>query len=424
MADIIKRQIKEGITLYYIPDTKYKTVSMSTYLNRKLKKSEATTNALLSKLLTRGTENCRNMNLLSTYANELYGTLYDVNITKKAYVQSIVSSVNFLSDNYTKENIAKKCTELMLDLLFKPNMEDGIFPSEVVRVEKQNLKDDIEGLINDKRSYANFRCIEEMCKGEENSIFEFGYLDDLEKIDEKSVSAHYKDIITRSPIDIFVVGNIDLDEFCGFISDYLGNYKFDISLLKPDSGMAREAKEVNYAEDVFDVAQGKLAMGFTTGITIDDDKYYALLLANSIYGSGAHSRLFNTVREKMSLCYYASSMLDKFRAVMLVSSGIEFENYEKAKSEIEKQLKNIADGDFTDEELEVSRRFIINSYLSYKDSSYAMKQYYRSQCFSSNHDTIDEAVEKVQKLTRQDVTDALSKVRLNTVYFLKGKVMQ
>jgi len=421
MADIIKKQILDGINLYYIPDTKYKTVSMSTYLTRKLKKEEATLNALLSKLLTRGTVSHKDINELNIYADNLYGALYDVNITKKAYAQSIVSSVNFLSDDYTSEGIARASTELMLDLLFKPNTESDAFSNEVFRVEKQNLKDDIEGLINDKRSYANFRCIEEMCSGGENSIFEFGYLEDLDKIDRYSVFKHYKDIITTSPIDIFVVGDIDLDEFCGYVKDYLKEFSFNIKPIIPTDNTPNVKEDVKYVEDVFDVSQGKLAMGFRTNITIDDESYYALLLANSIFGSGAHSRLFNTVREEMSLCYYASSMLDKFRAVMLVSSGIEFENFDKAKNEIEKQLKNIANGDFSDNELEVARSFIINSYLSYKDSPYAMKEYYRSHIFSDNHDTIDEAVAKLESLTRDDVTESLKGVVLDTVYFLKGK---
>ncbi len=421
MSEIIKKEILSGINLYYIPDTKYKTVSMSTYLNRKLKKEEATSNALLSKLLARGTVSCKNINELNIYADNLYGTLYDVNITKKAHVQSIVSSVNFLSDEYTDANIAKDCTELMLDLLFKPNVSQDSFPDDVYKVEKQNLKDDIEGLINDKRSYANFRCIEEMCRGAENSIFEFGYLEDLDKIDNKSVYKHYKDIITSSPMDIFVVGDIDIDELCGFAADYLKEFSFDIKPISKSEDVREKKTEVKYVEDVFDVAQGKLAMGFRTDITIDDDGYYALLLANSIYGSGAHSRLFNTVREEMSLCYYASSMLDKFRAIMLVSSGIEFKNFEKAKNEIEKQLKNIADGDFTDEEMKIAANYIVNSYRSYKDSPYSMKEYYRSHCFSDNHDSIDEAIAKVEAVKREDVMKALSAVCLDTVYFLKGK---
>jgi len=345
----------------------------------------------------------------------------DVNITKKSSVQSIVSSVNFLSDEYTGESISEKCIELMLDMIFKPNLENDKFPQDVFETEKQNLKDDIESLINDKRSYANYRCIEEMCRGDENALFEFGYIEDLEALTSENITQHYKSIITGSSIDIYVVGNIDADFFCKFISDYFDNISVNPEKFPVSCTSVEEVKEPRFCEDSFDVAQGKLAMGFTTGITVDDENYYALLLGNSIYGSGAHSRLFNTVREQMSLCYYASSMLDRFRGIMLVSSGIEFSNYDKARTEIVKQLESIAGGNFTDDELEVARNFVINSYRSYKDSPYSMKEYYRSGNFSKNSDTIDEAIAKVQKINRNDVMTALSGVRLNTVYFLKGK---
>ena len=421
MSDVINKHISDGINLYYIPDFKYKTVSMTAFMHRKLSREEATYNALLSKVLKRGTEKCNNIYELNVYADSLYGALYDVNISKKAHVQSIVSSVNFLQDEYTEENIARECTAFMLDLLYRPYVTDNCFDKAVFDVEKQNLRDDIEGLINDKRSYANFRCIEEMCKGEENAVFEFGYLEDLDEIDHIKLYEHYKKIRFTSPVDIFVVGNISIDELCGYIRDYLSEFEFNIKSLDSARTPSTKVSEVKYVEDVFDVAQGKLAMGFRTGITIDDDRYYALLLGNSIFGSGAHSRLFNTVREKLSLCYYASSMTDKFRGLMLVSSGIEFSNFEKAKNEIEKQLTNIKSGDFTEEEFVVSKNYLINNYRSMKDSPYAMKDYYRGHCFSKNHDTIDEAIQKINALTPEDVKVALSQIELDTVYFLKGK---
>ena len=421
MPDILKKEIRDNINLYYIQDGKYKTVSMSAFLHRKLDRSEATKNALLSKVLRRGTRKHKNLNELNMYAENLYGTLYDVNISKKAYAQSIVSSVNFLADEYLPESIELECTALMLDLIFDAYTEKNSFDSSCVEVEKENLRDDIEGLVNDKRSYANLRCIEEMCRGEDTAVFEFGYIDDIDKIDEVSLYEHYKKIIYTSPIDIFVVGSIDIEKITHFIKDYFAEFKFEIKPIAPCRQEAARVKEIKYAEDIFDVNQGKLAMGLRTGINIDNDLYYALLVGNSIYGAGAHSRLFNTVREQMSLCYYASSQLDKFRSLMIISSGIEFKNYEKAKNEMLKQLENISNGDFSDEELSAARDFVINSYRSCKDSPYLMKDYYLGHCFSSNRDTLDEAIQKVLDVSREDIVKAFSGVHLDTVYFLKGK---
>ena len=421
MPDIIKKEILNNINLYYIPEEKYKTVSMSLFLHRKLSKDEATFNAMLSKILRCGTKKHPDISELNLYAEELYGMLYDVNITKKAYAQSIVSTINFLSDKYTSESIMPQSIEFMLDLVFDPYTKNEAFNEAYLEIEKQNLKDDIEGLINDKRSYANFRCIEEMCKGEDNAIFEFGYLEDIDKINSKNLFSHYQNIITKSPIDIFIVGSLDIEKAVHYIKNYFSEFAFDIKPLSPCSVSHSKVKNIRYVEDEFDVNQGKLAMGLRTTINLEDELYYALLLGNSIYGAGAHSRLFNTVREQMSLCYYASSRLDKFRALMLISSGIEFKNFEKAKDEIINQLENISNGEFSDEEFEISRDFVINSYKSYKDSPYLMKDYYLGHCFSKNNDTIDEAIEKISNVTKEDVIKAMSKVCLDTVYFLKGK---
>jgi len=421
MPDIIKKEIQSNINLYYIPDEKYKTVSMSLFLHRKLSRDEATLNAMLSKILRCGTQKKNDISALNLYAEELYGTLYDVNITKKAYAQSIVSSVNFLSDKYIEESIVFQGIEFMLDLIFKPYIKDGSFDKSYLDIEKQNLKDDIEGLVNDKRSYANFRCIEEMCKGEDNAVFEFGYLEDIEKIDEKNLYNHYKNIITTSPIDIFVVGDLDIEEVVHYIKNYLADFEFNIKPIASCKADFSKVKNVRYVEDEFDVNQGKLAMGLRTTITAEDDLYYALLLGNSIFGAGAHSRLFNTVREQMSLCYYASSRLDKFNGLMVVSSGIEFKNYEKAKDEILIQLDAVKQGDFTDDELEISKRFIINSYNSFFDSPYMLRDYYFGQKFTKNKDTLSEAIDKVNKVSKQDVMTAFSSVMADTVYFLKGK---
>lgn len=151
MADIIKKELQNNINLYYIQDEKYKTLSMSLFLHRQLSSDEATKNALLSKVLRRGTKNHTDINALNMYAEELYGTLYDVNITKKAYAQSIVCTVNVLEDLYTDESIVPEGIALMLDLVFAPYLPGGAFDKNYVESEKQNLKDDIEGLVNDKK---------------------------------------------------------------------------------------------------------------------------------------------------------------------------------------------------------------------------------------------------------------------------------
>ena len=420
MGAIEKHKIFDNINLYVIKDDKYKTVYTSAYVHRLLKREEVTFNSLLSKVLKMGTMSYPSLMELSKYAESLYGCAFDVSTTKRANIQSLVSSVSTVADRFTGSDTQTSAYTLMLDLLFKPYVVSGSFCSDIVASQKSNLKDDIDGLINDKRAYSSVRCLEEMCKGEPNAIVDIGYKEDIDDIDEKNLYKHYQSIIFSSPIDIFVVGNVDAKALAVFTKDYLKDFSFNISSVNVECSNS-SVKEVKYIEDNLDVNQGKLAMGLRTGINIDHPDYYALLTANSIFGSGAHSKLFNNVREAMSLCYYAYSRLDKYNSLMLVGSGIEFDNFEKTKNAILAELENVKNGNFTDDELAVAKEYIISTYRSCNDSPSMLVDYYMGSAFTPSLPDLDKACEKVALVTKEDAIRAFSNVSLDTVYFLNGK---
>ena len=128
------------------------------------------------------------------------------------------------------------------------------------------------------------------------------------------------------------------------------------------------------------MTKGKLALGFRTrGACVWEEDNPALLVFNALYGGTPTSKLFLNVREKLSLCYFASSMLEKFKGVMVVSSGIEFRNYEKAKAEILAQLDNCRTGAFEDWELEGARRAVISALRATMDAQGRLEDYWMGQ---------------------------------------------
>lgn len=410
-----------GVNLYYIADARMKTTSLYLYLHRPLSRDEATKNALLASVLKRGTEKLPDMRAINVHLEELFGLLYDIGVTKKGPVQSLSFSFNTIADRFAGEGLLRRAVDVMLDFLLTPKLADGAFDPAYVAGEKKNLKDTIESLVNDKRAYASYRCLEELCKGDPSGIFEYGYVADLDGIDAKSLYAHYRDILTKSPIDIFVVGEADIPAVVGAFQDRLGGLGISAAPLRLETGAPRPAGVVRTIEEAFDVTQGKLALGLRTGTTVSDGDYYALVVGNSILGAGAHSKLFNNVREKKSLCYYVSSRIDKFTPIMMISSGIEFDKYKEAKKEILFQLEAVKKGFFDENELEIARDFVISQYQSYLDSPYLLQSYYLGLALSGNTDTIADAVEKVRAVTTEDVVRAFCKIGLDVVYFLKGK---
>lgn len=90
------------------------------------------------------------------------------------------------------------------------------------------------------------------------------------------------------------------------------------------------AKQVRTVREDMDIAQGKLVMGFRTGETTSPDEVDAMKMMVALYGGTPFSRLFQNVREKLSLCYYCAARYDKASGMMMVDSGVETGNEQKA----------------------------------------------------------------------------------------------
>ncbi len=414
------RKIKDGISLHSLQTNKFKTFTLSFYIHRPLKEEEVTLNALLPFIMKRGSVLYPNLAAISKKLEELYGGFFDCGIRKKGEDQVICFNFEFVSPKYVKNDpqYLNEIYRFVFDIVLNPLIYDGGFKEEYVIREKENLKDHIEGLINDKKEYASLRCLSQMCTGENYALYEYGRIEDMERIDGKVLYNHYQDILRSSVIDVFAVGEVDLKPLEQKLS---GVERSLVSYEYPKTSVLKKSSDIQVAEDKFEVAQGKLAMGFRTNTGFCDEDAFALTLFNSIFGSGAHSKLFNNVREKLSLCYYAYSRLEKQKGIMLVSSGVEFENFKKAHDEILAQLQDIREGKVSDAELNASKKAIVNILMSLNDSAFSMEDFYLSGLIAGKVTDIEEYIRKIEETTLEEVVKVAGKIQLDTVYYLTGK---
>ena len=313
-----------------------------------------------------------------------------------------------------------KCFELLEEIITKPVLENGIFKKEYMEQEKENLKNLIESRVNDKMQYAVEKCFEEMCKEEPFGIHEYGFVEDLKDINEQNLSQQYKYMLETLPISVFVTGNFE-DEKLGFVLERLKKMR-RTEIKKIDSRtMNKDVSEVRNVTERMSVSQGKLSLGFRTHIAPENDDYYSLLIYNGILGGGVHSKLFQNVREKASLAYYAFSRLEKFKGLMLISSGIELENKDKALKIILEQMEEIKSGNISDYEFESTLKALETGLNSLKDSQMNIVDFYLSQYILGTSESLDSTLEKAKKVTRQDVIDIARKIKLDTVYFLTSQ---
>ena len=239
----------------------------------------------------------------------------------------------------------------------------------------------------------------------------------MDKLQALKVYDQYRQMISTAPMEIIYSGSADLERVRLALAAAFATLPREevraISVTEPHIG--RET--VQYVEDAMDVTQGKLGMGFSCG----SSDMPALLMGNTLFGGSSNSKLFLNVREKLSLCYYASSLYHRQKGLITVSSGIEFQNYQKAYDEIMAQLEAVQQGQLEDWELEGARSTLLNSYATIGDSQGKLENFYLGQAATGRSETPEELAQAVSDMTAERICRAMETVRLDTVYFLKGK---
>lgn len=412
--------IQDGVMLHYIKDDKFKTTTLGLYIHRPLCAADAAKNALLPMVLRRGSENYPTFTDIERRLCDLCGAVLGTGVMKKGEDQILCFNISTISDKYYvgEENILFSCADLLFDLLLKPKTENGGFVASYVESEKDNLCEMIDGLVNDKQSYALWRLYEEMCKGEAYGVHEYGSRAAAEAITPDGLWNYYQDLLKTSHIDIFVCGSADMDAFAQKVKQAFAAVE-TTDAPYPATEPVRRVGEVKYVTDEFDTNQAKLSLGFR--ITDESIPYADLLVANSIWGSGPHAKLFNNVREKLSLAYYAFSRLERLKGSILVGMGIEPQNYQLALDETLLQLKNIQEGTISENEFTSAKAFLVNQFQSLKDSQYASIDFSLSGLLSGCGDDIDTLCKKIDGVTMDGAAKAAQAFALDTVYFLTSK---
>lgn len=415
-----RTEILPGVYLTAVQSDKFKTGCFSLNLLRPMKKEEAAANALIPSVLLRGSETCPDIASISAKLDELYGASVGTLVRKKGEVQLVGFYCDYVQDEYVDEPVFAPLMAFLAELLLNPRLENGAFPEAVVDSEKLNLENAMLSRINDKRTYAASQLIRTMCAGQPYGIPRIGDPDDLTEITAKSLYAHYRDLLATSRVELFYMGSLSPEAVAKVLQTVLAELPRAEAFVPVGTTPAPAARPLQEKTERLDVTQGKLSLGFFTDITAKDPRYPALVLAATVFGGGATSKLFTNVREKMSLCYYASASFEKFKGVLSVSSGVEFSKLETAKTEILRQLEACKAGDITDAELESARGYLVSDLKIAMDSPGRLDDYYMGQILLEQDGTMEDLASAIARVTKQEAAEAIQALRLDTIYALEG----
>lgn len=419
--------IKQGIKLHLVKTDLFKTNLSVLFITIPLDRTTITEDVIIPEILKSGSNTYKRQIEISNKLDEMYGATLEAGVDKtgknlviKLYIESIDDE--FLPNG--EENL-KNSVDTLIDIAFNPYITDEGFNREYVNIEKERRRIVIESQKDDKDSYAYERIISIMYNDTEFGINKNGYLEDIEKINEKSLYNRYKDIIKDGKIDIFIAGNINEEYVKNLVlnNKYINNLnerdisKYLVDIEKYEKN--RKEKVENIVEKM-DVTQGKLVIGLDVLEKVKSDDRFKILIYNTILGDGANSKLFKNVREKASLAYTCKSNYVVQKSNIFIRAGIEIENYNKALEVINNELDNMRNGKFEDEDLENAKRYIYSGIDAIKEEQNTAIVFFYGEEVSLNKVTIEEYYEKIKNITREDIIEIAKRVNINTIYFLRN----
>ena len=417
-------ELKTGIKAHLIKTDIFKTNLISIILTTPLKKKNVTKNALIPFLLKRGSKNFPTDEQISLRLEELYGTSLNCGIDKVGDNQIIKFVAESIDNNYTLngEDIIKDVIDLLVDVTFNPYMENGKFKDTAIETEKAHLKELIEAKINNKDFYAYNKCLENMYEFNGYGLYRFGYVEDLEKITLDDISEYYFELIKSAKIDIFISGNFDEKNIEKILRENkilqsLGERNPDYIVTNPSTEIVKKVDNPKEVQEKMDINQGKLTIGYNILDKQSNSRNIGIVF-NSIFGDGASSMLFQNVREKAGLAYTVRSGFVKPKNIIMVSSGIEIQNYEKALEIINEQIKNIRDGKFTDKDINNAKTYIISGIKNIEAEQDTEIVFYMGQELSGNYFSIEEYIKNINSVTKEQIVEFAKSLQINTIYFL------
>lgn len=411
--------------IYKINSEKFKSIYFSINFTMPVNKRQISENALLSAVLGKSNKKFKTQKEIQMYLYSLYGANFDIGIEKFGDLYNIEFRGECINKKYLPNNtdVVNEVLEFLYDAIYNPNVLNGAFDEEVVEREKDFILNKIREVKDDKLRYGIRKMEELMCKDEPFSTYVYGDEEDIYKITSSDLYKRYNEVISNSCITFIISGNLlgyeDIEEKVNNIF----NNKLVSKLNYKD---LIYNQKLNHNQEVVEESQQTTQSVLSYGLRINNsnsDDFYKLSVYNALLGGTPSSKLFQNFREKESLAYTVRSRYYRFKNIIIIYAGIQKENYEKAKLVLENEINKIKDGEISDEEFEASKKSIISDLKEWNDSKIALSKMFISNLFSLKNDslTLEQMVDKFEKVTKQDIIDIAGKITIEKIYFLGGE---
>lgn len=415
-------ELQQGIQLHIRPTDQFKTVNFSFKFKQVLTNQSASERSVLANVLLHSNELFPSNPAFRSHLDELYGTIMYLDSSKKGSDHNITLLAESVNDQYLSTGgVLDQVLNLLQTVLFRPNVEQGKFKESIVNREKESVIQRIESLYDDKTRYAQQRLVELMRPNHPASIVANGTIQDVKAITPESLFTAYKKMLEEDELDIYVVGDIDVEEMTSKLKEAFPFAARSVKQKNPHQNVEHPPAEKNVVNEFQEMKQGKLHVGYETPVTFTHPDFPKMQITNGIFGGYPHAKLFLNVREKESMAYYVSSSFSSAYGLVFVLAGIDASKQEKAIRLIDEQLEAMKKGEISKNEIDQTVAMLKNQLKEALDSARGQIEIFDQYKDLDEKFSVESWVAKWTAVTKEDVQEMAKSIEKQLVYFLSGK---
>ena len=424
MRETVRREILPNVWMTSTRTDSYRTGFFSVLLVTELKRDTAAKNALLPRVLRRGTAEYPDVRAVSEALDGLYGGEISPVAVTWGELQGVGFVSRFCDDTVLpgKPGVTEKMIRLVGGMLLDPVTRGGMLLSEYVESEREKLVDAIRAAVNQKTAYAKKQLLSQMCQGERYAVGRLGEEAQACTIGYQGLTKHYRRVLSQARVEISLCSSMGPGEAMQLVTEIFAAIPRRGGEIKPTQILyAPKREKPRVFRETMPVAQGRLVMGFRLGEWMQRPDHGVIAVFEKLFGGSPASRLFRALRQEKGLCYSVKAQLDHHKGVMLVYAGTDAEKLNDAAEEIRLQLKKLCDGDFPEEALDGAKREVRNEILSMGDAPMEL-------CFRQLELTMlelsctpEEFAGLADCVTREQIMAFAAGIREDAVYLLSGE---
>lgn len=415
---MVYKEYKMGpYNVHTIKTDKFKLCHMEIIFRNNVIKDDITQRNFLFDLLTDLNKKYNSKRKLVLRLEDLYNaSLYSV--TSKVG-NSIITNLcmDFINPKYTEENILEESLKLPFEVIFNPYAINNSFDLKSFDIVKKRMEANIKSLKENPRKYAIVESLKTLSNDSKSSFTNIGSLKDLDIITPASLYKYYERVLLKDHVDIYIIGDLDMDQVNEIISRYakfkvIKNEKLELYTKNKKRKTIKKRENYLYA-------QTNIVFLLNLNNLTSYEKKYIANIYNIILGGGSlETKLYKKLRNEHSLCYNVGSMYQKYDGLILITTSVDINQESFAIKLIKDSLKEMEDN-ITDQELNQAKELIVSSLnMSMDNIGRVVDNYFYKNI--SDLDDYETRIKEFKNIKKEDIYNFSKKITISTIYSLVG----